>query len=192
MSRTKKTEINPIEDVLKSVAPKSKSIDWNGITIEVKNSLNIRELTAFASTVTDICFTNSEDYIPEVFEYAVAIATLTAYTDFKLPELIDDQYALITFTDIIAKVVECIEAADQYASAVDAAKERIDYRIETNINIVRKQATELFESVESLLAKLKETFGSIESEDMQGLIKTLASGTIDEEKIMKAYLENKK
>lgn len=192
MSRTKKTEINPIENVLKSVAPKSKLIDWNGITIEVKNSLSIREVSAFVSTVVDICFTNSEDYVPEVFGYAVGIATLITYTNFELPELIDEQYALVAFTDIIAKVSECIEATDQYADAVDAAKERIDYRIETNINMIRKQATELFESVESLLAKLKETFGSIESEDMQGLIKTLASGAIDEEKIMKAYLENKK
>lgn len=192
MARTKKTEINPIENILKDLVPKTKSIDWNGITIEIKNSLGIKDASIFASTVADICFTNSEDYIPEVFGFAVGIATLAVYTNFKLPELIDDQYSLITFTDIISKVTECIEATDQYADVIEAAKERIDYRVETNVNIMRRQAAELFESVESILLKLKDTFSGIENEDMQGLIKTLASGAIDEEKIMKAYLENKK
>lgn len=192
MARTKKTEINPIEKVMQDVAQKTKKIEWNGITIEVKNRMTIRELSTFVASATDICFTSSEDYLPEVFEYAISIATLISYTDFNLPESIEEQYDLVAFTDIVAKVVECIEAPEQYASAVDAVKEKIDYRVETDINLVRKQAAELFTSVENMLTKLNDVFGGIESADIQGMVKAFSDGKIDEEKIMKAYLENKK
>lgn len=195
MARTKKTkivEINPIEKILQDANQKTKTIDWNEVTIEVKNKLSIRELSTFVASATDICFTTSEDYLPEVFEYAIKIATLSVYTNFSLPDSIESQYDLITFTDIVDKVLECVDATEQYANAVDAVKEKIDYRIKTNINLMRKQTNELFTALEAMLDKLKGVFDGIESTDMQNMIKALGSGELDEGKIMKAYLENKK
>lgn len=191
MARTKKIT-NPMEDIMKKVSQTTKTIEWNGIQIEVKNRLSLREVSSFVDSASSICFTNSDEYVPEVFDYAISVVTIGLYTNFSLPESVEEQYDVIMFTDIMDKITECIEAVDQYASIVDSVKERIDYKINSNISIIRNQAQELFSSVENLLSKLSETFGALNNEDIQNLVSNLAAKDFDEEKLMKAYLENKK
>ena len=88
MAKTKKVESdNSLKNVIE-VASKveTKTIEWNGININVKDKLSIPDVSRFVAIASDICFTNSGDYLPEVYNYALYIATITVFTDFKLPE----------------------------------------------------------------------------------------------------------
>lgn len=190
MARTKKTETkNTINEVINKIKPEMKVIEWNGISITVKSFLNVSELTKLSYSATDICFTSDETYLPEVYDFAIAITTINVYTDLVVPESVEDQYKLITQTDLLDKIIECIDIK-QYEKIIKAIEEKIDYRIETNINLMRKQAKEIFESANSLYTQIKDVFADINPEEFKGMISAFANGGVDETKILKAYMDN--
>lgn len=190
MARTKKTEIkNTINEIVNKIQPEMKVIEWNGIPITVRSFLTAAESTKLSYSASDICFTSDETYLPEVYDFAIAITTIDVYTDLKVPELIEDQYKLVTQTDLVEKIIECIDIK-QYEKIVKAIEERIDYRIETNINLMRKQAKEIFESANNLYTQIKDVFADINPEEFKGMISAFANGGIDETKIIKAYMDN--
>lgn len=190
MAKSKKNNSNIVNDIIKNTNPVIKTFEWNGITISVKNRLNIKEVSEFVSFVSEASFTDSESYAPEAFEFAVSLATIEKYTDFEMPESLEDKYSLIMFTDIVDKITEYIDATEQYANMIDASKEKIDYKIEVNIDLVKKQVNDLFNTMHVVLERLNGAFKEIESLDVQNMIKKLESGELSENEIMEAYAES--
>ena len=147
-------------------------------------------MSEFVSFVSEVCFTSLEEYVPEIFEFAVSVATIEKYTNFKMPESVEDKYSLVMFTDIVSKVTECIDATEQYANVVDAAKEKIDYKIETNINLVKKQINELFTAMQSVLGKLDSAFQEVGSMDIRSMMENLKSEGLVESELLENYVED--
>ena len=124
MSKTKKVESdNSLRNVIE-VASKveTKTIEWNGININVKDKLSIPDVSRFVAIASDICFTNSGDYLPEVYNYALYVATITVFTDFKLPESVEEQYNLIMYTDITSVILDHVNSKI-YEELVGCVKE---------------------------------------------------------------------
>lgn len=190
MAKSNKNNTNIIDGILKTVNPTTKTLEWNGVSIEVKNRLNIKEVSEFVSFVSEVCFTSLEEYVPEIFEFAVSVATIEKYTNFKMPESVEDKYSLVMFTDIVSKVTGCIDATEQYANVVDAAKEKIDYKIETNINLVKKQINELFTAMQSVLGKLDSAFQEVESMDIRSMMEKLKNEGLVESELLENYVED--
>lgn len=190
MAKSNKNNTNIIDGILKTVNPTTKTLEWNGVNIEVKNRLNIKEVSEFVSFVSEVCFTSLEEYVPEIFEFAVSVATIEKYTNFKMPESVEDKYSLVMFTDIVSKVTGCIDATEQYANVVDAAKEKIDYKIETNINLVKKQINELFTAMQSVLGKLDSAFQEVESMDIRSMMEKLKNEGLVESELLENYVED--
>lgn len=199
MARTKKTpvveakvdSINIIDNMLKDLEPKTITKDWNGINITVKDKISNVDAMKFTQIVADLCFTDTGEYLPEVFEYAVSYATVSIYSDFLLPSTVAEQYKLFMFTDIVQEILNHVDS-HQYEAIFEATKEKIDYRLKTEVEAIKKQAEEMIASVDTLLTKLNDTFGEFDNKEIKGLVKALSSGKIDEKKIMDAYLNSKK
>ena len=193
MSKTKKVESdNSLRNVIE-VASKveTKTIEWNGININVKDKLSIPDVSRFVAIASDICFTNSGDYLPEVYNYALYVATITVFTDFKLPESVEEQYNLIMYTDITSVILDHVNSKI-YEELVGCVKEKVDYKVKLHISSIQEQSEKLLSSVEEMITKFEGVFGSISPDGITDMIKAFSGGSVDEEKIMEAYMKNKK
>lgn len=200
MARTKKisvetktddTKTKAVESLLTTLEPKVNVVEWNGITFNVRDRITNVEAIHFTKVISDLCFSENGEYLPEVFEYAVSFATASFFSDFPLPTGLEEQYKLFTFTDLIQEILNRVDSK-QYEAIFDATKEKIDYRLKTEVDAVKKQAEEMIASVDTLLTKLNDTFGEFDNKEIKGLVKALSTGKIDEKKIMDAYLKAKK
>ena len=193
MAKTKKVESdNSLKNVIE-VASKveTKTIEWNGININVKDKLSIPDVSRFVAIASDICFTNSGDYLPEVYNYALYVATITVFTDFKLPESVEEQYNLIMYTDITSVILDHVNYKI-YEELVGCVKEKVDYKVKLHISSIQEQSEKLLSSVEEMITKFESIFGSISPDGITDMIKAFSGGGVDEEKIMEAYMKNKK
>ena len=193
MAKTKKVESdNSLKNVIE-VASKveTKTIEWNGININVKDKLSIPDVSRFVAIASDICFTNSGDYLPEVYNYALYVATITVFTDFKLPESVEEQYNLIMYTDITSVILDHGNYKI-YEELVGCVKEKVDYKVKLHISSIQEQSEKLLSSVEEMITKFEGIFGSISPDGITDMIKAFSGGSVDEEKIMEAYMKNKK
>lgn len=193
MAKTKKVESdNSLKNVIE-VASKveTKTIEWNGININVKDKLSIPDVSRFVAIASDICFTNSGDYLPEVYNYALYVATITVFTDFKLPESVEEQYNLIMYTDITSVILDHVNYKI-YEELAGCVKEKVDYKVKLHISSIQEQSEKLLSSVEEMITKFEGIFGSISPDGITDMIKAFSGGSVDEEKIMEAYMKNKK
>ena len=199
MARTKKVvaetkadnaNVEVLNSLLKELEPKVVQKEWNGITINIKDKLTNVDAIRFTKVVTDLCFAESGEYLPEVFEYAYNYAVVSFYSDILLPNTIEDQYKILMFTDLVQEILNCVDSK-QFESIFDATNEKIDFKVKTEIDAVKKQAEDMIHAVDSLLTKFNDTFGEFNDKEIKGLVKALSSGKIDEKKIMDAYLDTK-
>lgn len=202
MARTKKTPAKEaetkvvetkaisIDEFASSITAENSKLSWNGFEITVKPRLTMAEVSGFTAIVTDLSFGKDGSYTPEVYDFVIGLATVMMYTDLQLPKNVEDQYKLLTFTDLYCQITDMVDA-DQYSSVVQSALERIQNKERENADALRKQTADVINSVETLVKKIEDVFGGVDTDGMKGIAQALASGKIDEEKIVEAVLKNK-
>ena len=203
MARTKKTPAKEaetkvvetkaisIDEFASSITAENGKLSWNGFEITVKPRLTMKEISRFTAIIVSLSFGDDGTYIPEVYEYAVSVATVMMYTDLQLPKDVEAQYKLLTFTDLYSQITDMVDV-DQYSSAVQSALERIHNLTQANTDAIRKQAADVISAVDVLVKKIEDTFGGIDPEWMNGIAQALSSGKIDEEKLAKGVVKNRK
>ena len=177
---------------MNAIQPNESVIDWNGITIHIKSNLSVSDIITFTHRVSEFCFIeNNSEYLPEVMKFAIGIETIEFYTDLELPESTDDKYKLVTQTDVVEQIVEHIDQA-QYADIIAAADEKVNYKVDSAISMVRKEIEEIYIAAKSMLEKISESFAGFTSDDFKNMVSALSNHNIDEGKLMEAYLNHKK
>ena len=70
--------------------------------------------------------------------------------------------------------------------------EKIEYKINTDIENIKTQIDELYFNSQMMLNKITDIFSEVDSSDIQNLVSAIENSEIDEGKIMKAYIESNK
>lgn len=199
MKKTKKVSVNEFEkSIMDSYIP-SESVTWNGIEINIKKTLSLKEVMTFVGGVTNSCFTTEENiYTPEVKDFAIKYCIIEMYTNITLPANTEKKYDLIYRSDIIPTVLKHINN-EQYCEIIRAIDSKIGSIVQANTEAIRKQLNEMhtaLESLNSLQEKASNMFSGISSEDITNLIKTVTTlggdGKLDENKLVQAYLSQTK
>lgn len=164
-------------------------IKWNKIPITIKRTLSLDEAAAFVMSVVNACFDGTDGYAAENEHPAVRSAVLALYTNIELPTDQFQQYDLIYTEDLYEMVLGKINL-QQLNELVDAAERDIDYKINADINELRKKTEEFERNVEELTKEISEVFSGMSSDDVAETIKMLSSTKLDEEKLMNAYIKN--
>ena len=191
MSNTNKISINKFETIMKEHYINSEDIQWNGITINIKKTLSLKDMMELVDMVVKSCFekeTNS--YIPEIKDFAIKLYSLEKYTNFTLPKNISKQYDLIYCTDAY-KIINNYINRDQFAEILIAIDEKINNITQSNISAINNQLTELYKQFEELQLHVSKLFSGIEENDIKLLTKAMSEGIFDENKIVEAYMNNK-
>ena len=161
--------------------------EWNGITVTIRPSIPLVEMFSFVEEVVDGCFAEDGDFIPEVIDILIKRGVLSRYANFNFPIDLRKAYELIYHSDAFEFVAARINS-NQITEIVNAISTGIKYRCDSNIAEMRKQLNELFVTMGDISEKFGNVFDGLNSEDVSGLIKTLASPGLDEEKLVNAFL----
>lgn len=187
----RKKELNKIlEEIKKSEESTSTECSFGGITYQIKKMITMDEFITMVNRVTNYCFSDENEYLPELFQYALRICTFEYFTDIVLPKGIEDTYKVIynekIYTDILSNISE-----SQFASIHDAINEKIRYRISISMSDARQQADSIMSELSEVQKQMSALTAQIDPEELAKALKLIANTRMDEEKLMKAYLETK-
>lgn len=190
-NKIKKISINDFKKAIRDNYASDKTVEWNGLQVVIKKKLNLTEMLVFVENVAASCFSEDKTtYNPELKDCAVRAAVIELYTNISLPFNVHKKYDLLYGSDIFQVVIENIDTA-QFNDMMNAIDEKIENTVNTNLSLITKQVNDLYASLENIQQQLTSTFADIGADDVKNIVAAISNGGIDEEKLMKAYIENK-
>lgn len=188
MAKIKKISVNAFEKVMKETYKPTDTFDWNGIEVTVKKNLSLKEMLEFVDSVTKSCFAQDTNaYMPEIQDFVTKVCILEKYANFTMPRNVETKYDLVYQTDAVERVLNHVNLR-QFNEICHAISKKIDNLAQANIEAVNKQMNELYNTFNNLQNQLSSLFEGVNNEDIQSIVGALANGTIDEEKLVKAYV----
>ena len=193
MSNKKNTKIsiNTFDKILKTTYSNEEIIRWNDIDITINKTLSFKDVLSFVDSVSKSCFTDDNGtYLPEVKDFAIKCCILERYANFSLPQNIEHKYQLIYCTDAVDVVIKYINKT-QLEEIISAINDKVDNIAQANIEAINRQMNELYSTFGNLEKQITEMFSGINKDDMTKLVGAISNSNLDEEKLVKAYIENK-
>lgn len=194
MAKSKKITINEFEKAVEyGPAPEIDIVSFNGLDIEVKRFASYEEVEWIIESVANACFSESGGFRPEARYVAMRIAVLAIYTNLTIPRSLEKRYEMACKYGVFEAVANSIDA--NQLDMIDMSVKMItDLRARSAINDVVKSANEASYSMKQLVEKmdtqLLSAFDGLTSDDINNMIKAMSGGSIDEEKIVRAYMES--
>lgn len=165
--------------------------NWNGSEIKIKPNLSLREMAYMVDRVVDICFDeDSGVYIPEIKDYAIRVLTIELYSNVALPDDKEEKYEAVYNGGLFEKIKEYINAS-QYLDILNVIDKKIDILVETNVNSLTIQINELISKFTEIEKGLGIMFEGVTPEEISGFVKSMSGVKVDEDKIIKAVLNQK-
>lgn len=190
MKKTDKVSVADFEKVYKE-CESAKVVDWHGVEVTITRTLSLQSMLEFVTSVADSCFADDGDYLPEVKEFAICRNVLERYANFRMPQDVSKCYELICGTDAVEVVLNHVNFK-QYNTILDAIDEKIQFRLDTMTDKLHAQIDEMMHALGDLQEQTKHVFDDISEEDMQKMVAAIENGGLNEEKIVAAYLGQKK
>lgn len=179
-----------LKEVCGGVDRNTTEIEWLGLKIDVKGVAGLADVIQIASEVASGCFLDDGRYVPEVKEFLFRKAVIEHYTNVRLPQDAEKQYDLLIGTDLIMNVMGAI-SEEQINDLRDAIDDKIGYLCDENISTERSRLNRLIELFNSIGENVEKIFGGVTGEDMNEMVKAIGKSGVDEEKLMKQFLDRK-
>lgn len=189
--KIKKISINKFEEAVNNSYESTHDIEYNGLTVTVKQDLSLKDMMEFVRSVVLSCFdSESSEYIPEIKDFAIRCCIFEYYTNITLPANIEKRYDIVYHSMIIDDIMRNINQV-QFNAMTRAIEEKMSHLANANIEMVNREVEKLYVSFDNLQNKFATVFDGVGEEDIRNVIKAFSGGKIDEEKIVKAYLDSK-
>lgn len=192
MAKEKKITIDAFEKAA-GKADNTFVLTWRGIEINVKKHISYEEMVTASAAIAENCFAEDGSYVPEALDLSLRLAVLALYTNLTIPSSMDKRYEMACFSGVADDVIRVIDRR-QFTMLENCAKERVRVRAEAAVDAVIRKAGEAADSVKELRDKLDAEFSTIlekvSPDDIAAMIRGLAQGEVDEEKVAKIYMEN--
>lgn len=191
VKKDKKVSISLFDKIAKEHFQNERVFCWHEAEVRVKYDLSLAEMLAFVDEVVKSCFHDKLGFLPEVKDFAVKGNILTRYANFSLPDNLEHRYQLIYGTNAVDAVCEEIDT-DQLAEIVNSIDKKIRFLCDSKINLFQDRLSNMMDAMEEMQKKTSDVFDSISQEDMKALIGAVSEHGFDEQKIVKAYLDQKR
>lgn len=185
-----------LDAVISKAQEKDKSLNvqkliWNGIEIEVKKVLSVKDMLDYIDFVSKSCFSEDGEYTPQLKGYAQKKMTILKYTNIQFSKDIDETFTLIYGTTLVRDIVSII-SKDQYLDMNNAVSRIVEYTINNNTKKFEADVEKIVNSMAEMNNDLGSLFGDVKSEDVKNLFTAVKNGQIDEEALVNAYIKNMK
>lgn len=176
MSKSKKITFNMINAMLPEIEEHEVVIDKDsGMTISVKSMLGFGEAMNFVRSIAAASFDGDGMYMPEVFDFVVAINAMMYYAGFDEPKDFEKAYHVLMCSNVYNMIMERVNKG-QFNALVDAARALINHRCQEMIQANVIKMNELISEVERMAAESSEAAEVINSGDFQKTVESLIAG----------------
>lgn len=166
-------------------------MNWNDMQLHIKKYLSIEEMMLFVNNVVSSCFANeTNEYLPEIKDFAIRCAILTYYTSLALPESLSERYEIAYIPNLVSFIINYVDI-EQYNAMLDAIDRKTKYRAHSNIEAVNQQMNEIINNFNDLEDKLVDIFSGIDSNTISNIASAIANGSFDEHKLVEAFASEK-
>lgn len=192
MKNIKRIPTTLFDKVIKNASTPTKTIEWNGIEVVIKETLSFKEMMTFVDSATKSCFDiDSGTYLPEVKDFAIKSCVLEMYTNLPILENSECMYDFIYCSNIIPTVLQQINR-QQLDEILQAVNDKIDNLAQSNIEMINKQMNELYTHFNRLQNQLSKAFSGVGSNDITKLVSAISNGKLDESKLVQEYINQTK
>lgn len=190
--KIKRISVTAFEKATESTYEPTVNVKWNGLNLVIKKHLNLAEMAKFVDVCVKACF-NPDDasYAPEAKDLAIRSCIVALYTNVALPKSIAKQYELIYHSMILDTISVNVDQT-QLGAIIRAIDDKVEHLASANIEMVNKQMNDLCGALDGVQKQVSEIFGGVSADDIKGVMDVLTNGGLDEEKLVKAYMANKK
>lgn len=165
--------------------------EWRGMLVQIKTCLSFLEMLEFVDSVVESCFAEDTGmYLPEIKDFATRCAILTKYSNFSLPDGIEQKYNFVYASDIVNFVVGYIDE-DQFRQMLMAIDKKIEYRAQAQTEKLNQQMNDVVTQIGVLGDNLASVFGGIDGDTISKIAGAISNGSFDEKKLVQAFSENK-
>ena len=128
--------------------------------------------------------------MPEVKDFLGYINTVSYYSNVRLPDDIRHKYDILIKTKILDVIIDKIDFS-QYQTIARAIEDKIDNRLCVNEQLFNNKINAAMSTLETLINSIKDLFGGITQEDINNLLGAIKNSSLDEEKLVNAYIKSK-
>ena len=190
--KDKKISVAAFDKAVAEHCEKIKTVEWNGLEIEIKKNISLDEMIAFVDDVISICFdANTGTYYPNRKSFTIRAAVIELYTNLSMPDSLQKKYEMVYGTDLFETILINIDE-EQYSDIVRAINDGLKFHTSTGAAAVMRQMNDVMEGFEKLEQNLSGIFAGVKETDIQKIVRAISDNGLDEEKLMRAYLESKK
>lgn len=182
----KKISISVIDRVMKENFRDESVLEWYGVEVRIKRTISISEMLAFVNDVVTGCFQEGLGFMPELSEFLIGCNILTRYANFNLPSDLEHRYRIVSGSDAVEFVTPCIDKRQMEEIRCSIYK-KLDSLCETRAFDLEQKFRAVMEQMEQITDKTKSMFDGVAPGAMRALVETLATGKVDEEKLVEAY-----
>lgn len=166
---------------------------YAGIQFKVKRIIPFTDMITFVDNVSRGCFDyETGEYYPEARDYGFKVSVFEMYTDIELPEDSSERYAFIYGDDNLFFYVISRINKGQFDAIQDSIEERINNTLSVNVSNVNRQLNDLHTQLTNIANGFASVLGDVSGEDIKKILSGISKGRLDEEKLMKAWIDNKK
>lgn len=184
----KMISIEKMDEIMNDYFPAAETVDFHGEELTIQKRIPFALVCEMVKKVADACFTDEGEYQPEVWEFAMKLCFVEAYTNVRLPEdNVEHQYQIIGRTDLWEVMMQVIDQW-QVKEIADAIKERIDARLDANRAAFEHDVNKMLDAVNEIGKQVSDLFNNVSTEDIQKLVGALGEHGVDEEKIVQAVV----
>ncbi len=189
---TKRVSISAWEKVMKEHFDDTPvHVDWNGIDVEIKKTLPLKEMIVFVEEVVDACFGKDGVFLPQAEQFAIRSGILSHYAGFAMPESLEKQYELVMKTDAADVVLKHVNET-QLDDIIESADRKIDFLCDSNAMTIKAETDKVMAEFQKLGESMEAVFGGMSAEDIQKILSSVGNlGEVDEGKIVEAYVNQK-
>lgn len=184
-----KISIEEYKNVVGNFYEPTVDVEWNGLMLHIKKLLSVEEMMRFVEGVTSLCFErDTDEYLPEINDLVVRCFILEYYTNFTLPESLEERYFIVYSSDIVPFVTQYVER-QHFEAMMDAIERKIRHRAQGNIEAINKQMNEIMAGFDALEKSLSGMFDGVDGETISKIASTIVDGGFDERKLVEAFSE---
>lgn len=165
-------------------------INWKGVDITVKKYISAENMSDIIQSVVINCF-DGDMYLPEMQEASIRLAIMQLQTDIILPEDDNELLFRVCFADGLFDAINKQFSKAQIWFLRNAVDEKIKYIIDLKMNTFKQDLNKIMSDVEAASEQLTSLYSSLSSEDIANMVSAISDGHLDEEKLVKAFLDSK-
>lgn len=186
--KIKRVSVNELEKAMQVEACELEAA-YHGVTYTIRRRISVGEMLQFTRDVVEPCFMDDGTYLPEIQGFAFRCALLEYYTNIRLPQDLDKRAEIVYGTDIVGGVMRGA-SADQIEELRLAVETKIDHMLNTDITYTRNKLNEAIEALTRSQAQMADVVSGLDAETVNGALKALSGGQLDEEKVVQAIVQH--